>query len=78
MRDAVVCAVSAHVTLSATMRDSVGQRTLQVRASHLATGYKSLSILQSSVESAEFSYIKRARPKAKSAATLSFLFPDDW
>ena len=44
MRDAVVCAVSAHVTLSATIVDSVGQRTLQVRASHLATGYKSLSM----------------------------------
>jgi len=54
MTDAVVCAVSAHVTLSATIRDSVGQRTLEVRASHLATGYKSLSMLQSSVESAEF------------------------
>ncbi len=44
MTDAVVCVVSAHVTLSATIRDSVGQRTLQVRASHLAIGYKSLSM----------------------------------
>jgi hypothetical protein len=44
MTDAVVCVVSAHVTLSATIRDSVGQRTLRVRASHLATGYKSLSM----------------------------------
>jgi hypothetical protein len=44
MTDAVVCAVSAHVTLGATTRDSVEQRTLQVRASHLATGYKSLSM----------------------------------
>jgi len=44
MTDAVVCVVSAHVTLSATIRDSVGQRTLQVRASHLATAYKSLSM----------------------------------
>ena len=44
MRDAVVCAVSAHLTLSETIRDSVGQRTLQVRASHLAAGYKSLSM----------------------------------
>jgi hypothetical protein len=44
MTDAVVCAVSAHVSFSAAMGDSVGQRTLQVRASHLATGYKSLSM----------------------------------
>jgi hypothetical protein len=44
MTDAVVCAVSAYVALSATIRDSVGQRTQPVRASHLATGYKSLSM----------------------------------